>query len=128
MGNLVIESKMRTPSVNFNVETNVLEIKGNSYDDRMAKFYEPLIEWVTNYLKIPPPQIILNFYFTYCNSSTKKYLYNMLKIFIPYQKGGGKLTVNWYYEEDYEEMADMGHLYSDGLKMPFNFISVPDEE
>jgi hypothetical protein len=36
---------------------------------------------------------------------------------------GNKVLIDWYYQEDDEDMQDAGEDYADIVEVPFNFIS-----
>jgi hypothetical protein len=94
------------PSVSFNAETGVCELKGESYLEKTAEFYDRLLQWLDDYIEEVNQAIEFNFKLTYFNtSSSKRILYILLKL-KEYEENGGEVTVNWYYDEDDTDMEE----------------------
>ena len=94
------------PSVNFNADTGVCELKGESYLEKTAEFYDRLLGWLDQYISEVDKPITFNFKLTYFNtSSSKRILYILLKL-KEYEDNGGEVTTNWYYDEDDTDMEE----------------------
>jgi hypothetical protein len=87
------------PVVDFNYETGICEIKGESYMEETYKFYEPIINWLQDYVFDQKP-IVLNIKLTYFNTSTSRFLLKMMDILRRYREAGGKVEINWYYKKE----------------------------
>ena len=94
-----------SPEVNFNSSTGECEIKGESFLEETSNFYAPLAEWLSEYVKIQKP-IIFSINLTYFNTSTSKWLLNMLHILKEYEENKGNVTVKWYYMKDDVDMEE----------------------
>ena len=94
------------PTVVFNAETGVCELKGESYLEKTAEFYDRLLNWLDEYMTAINQPLVFNFRLTYFNtSSSKRILYILLKL-KEYEDNGGTVTVNWYYDEDDTDMEE----------------------
>ena len=94
------------PTVFFNAETGVCELKGESYLEKTAEFYDRLLAWLDEYFTVVNQPITFNFRLTYFNtSSSKRILYILLKL-KEYEDDGGQVTTNWYYDEDDTDMEE----------------------
>lgn len=113
------------PAISFNAETGVMEIEGKSIPERTAEFYDPILVWIDEYINSPNETTTLNIKLEYCNSSSTRYLMDILERFEGMFKSGKKLEINWYYEEDDEDMLDLGESYSVPLSVPIKMIAVP---
>ena len=120
MENLVIKGshgEYDVPAVNFNTETGICELSGESYLENTVEFYEPLLKWLEQYMVEIGGVITFNFKLTYFNtSSSKRILYIMLKL-KEYQERGGVVQLNWHYnrediemEEDVEDLSMIAKL------------------
>ena len=125
MENLEQVGSFKLPTLSFNADTGVLEIEGKSIPERTAEFYDPILEWIDEYMQAPQEKTTLNIKLEYCNSSSTRYLMDILERFERIFKEGKAVEVNWYYEEDDEDMLDLGQSYSIPLTIPINMISVP---
>ena len=95
-----------TPTVQFTFETGVCEISGESFLEETSKFYAPLIEWIKDYLSKVGKHLTFSIKLTYFNTSTSKWILNILNTLKEYENSGGKVTVNWYCYEDDIDMQD----------------------
>lgn len=120
---LFIEKTMDTPLVKFSPDTGELEIRGKSMPDNTAAFYRNVLKWVEDYVQTNPPKIVVNLDLIYCNSFSRKYVYEILKYTRALKENNKELTVNWYYDkEDEDQLAD-GQEYSEILKIDFNYFA-----
>ena len=94
------------PTVFFNAESGVCELKGESYLEKTAEFYDRLLAWLDEYIAVVNGPITFNFKLTYFNtSSSKRILYILLKL-KEYEEDGGEVDTNWYYDEDDTDMEE----------------------
>lgn len=91
------------PVVNFNYYSGVCEIVGESYMEETYKFYEPIIKWLNDYIRENKP-IEFNFKLTYFNTSTSRFILEILDLLKSYQDKGGNVKVNWFYRHDDPDM------------------------
>lgn len=115
------------PDVNLIAGTGRIEIKGRSIQEHTTAFYQPILEWIDNYVKNPAEVTTINFQLGYYNSATKKYLLEILERCRPLLNSDKKLLFNWYYNEDDDEEEDAGKLYAELSGIPVNLIATPNE-
>ena len=107
-----------SPSVDFEVETGICEIKGESFLEETSNFYSPLADWLYEYTKTGK-SITFNINLTYFNTSTSKWLLNLLHILREYQINNGEIKVNWYYYKDDIDMSEEidDYIIDSGIKI-----------
>ena len=93
------------PVVNFNYYSGVCEISGESYMEETYKFYEPVIDWLRDYIKEQKP-IIFNIKLVYFNTSSSRFLLEILDILKGYLDTGNSVEVNWYYKIEDPDMLN----------------------
>lgn len=109
MENINLTSSPTTPyfpEVNFNIETGVCEIKGESYMEETYKFYLPLINWFKEYCENVKNIVELNIKLIYLNTSSTKCLLDILETLKDFEDQGGSVNVNWYYDTSDPDMVD----------------------
>jgi hypothetical protein len=109
-----------TPFVSFDAAKGSIELKGRSTPENSVEFYEPIMIWLENYVQSPQECTTVEIKFEYFNTSSSKCILDIFKRLSVLQKNGKQVAVNWYYEEDDEDMQEAGEDYSDILGMPFN--------
>lgn len=124
MENFQIEGENYIPTVNFNAETGELEISGESYHEYTIEFFQPIFEWLNNYLEQEGRTIVFNFRMTYFNTSSSRRFLEIFDLLEDYSKSkNGNVTVNWYYEKDDVDMLESGEEYAEDVDLGFNLLS-----
>ncbi len=119
-----IEGTAKTPTVKFNSETGVMEIKGRSIPENSIEFYKPLVDWLDSYSKEPKGLTQVNVQLEYFNTSSSKCILDVFKKLEGIQKGKQEVIINWYYEEDDEDMLEAGEDYESIIRVPFKMIEI----
>lgn len=127
MNPLVIEATIDSPSVNLDKEKNVFEIKGKSLPENVNIFYQPIIDWFSDYFKNPNPETIIHFKLDYLNTASSKALLSMFLVIEEAVKNGKNAKIQWCFEEDDEDMKDIGEEYADIIQIPFEIIQIENE-
>lgn len=122
MENLKIEGTKQSPFVDFNQTTGFLEISGRSIPENSFEFYNPLLEWLMEYAQNPKGKTTLKIYLEYFNTSSSKYILEVLKKLKEILKSpGAEVQVDWYYDEDDDEMLETGEDYEDVTGLNFEY-------
>lgn len=125
MNTLHIEGSKSTPTVIFNAEKNNLFLQGQSYPENAFKFYEPIFQWVDEYLEKLNAEVLvhIDFNLPYINTSSSKCIMMLLEKLDKAYESGKKLTLNWYYDEDNESELECAEEFKEDLNFPFNIIN-----
>ena len=121
MDNLQIAGSNKTPEISFDANNRVLSISGRSIPENSIEFYKPMLAWMEQFAATKPESTILQIKLEYFNTSSSKCL---LDIFKKLEIIGGKCQVEWYYEQDDEDMLEAGEDYEAIVHVPFKMISV----
>ncbi|NOQ70786.1 MAG: DUF1987 domain-containing protein [Crocinitomix sp.] len=126
MENLNLEGSAKTPTVNFNAGDGTLELKGRSIPENSIEFYKPLNDWIDGYADAPKSATVVDVKLEYFNTSSSKCILDLFKQLESLDKQETKVQVNWYYEEDDEDMAEAGEDYEAIINLPFKMIEVEE--
>ena len=91
------------PVINFNYYSGVCELSGESYMEETYKFYDPVINWLNAYTEEKKP-VTLNIKLTYFNTSSSRFILEILDILKEYKDKGGQIEANWYYRKEDPDM------------------------
>ncbi len=127
MEKIFIEPTKVTPLVNFDPNEGLLELKGRSSPENSIQFYAKIIEGLEEFINQGGDEFIANFAFEYFNTSSSKCLFDVFKRLSKIDASGKDLTINWYYEEDDDDMMEAGEDYSDLLGLDFNFMEIEED-
>lgn len=130
-----ISQTENTPSIVLDNNKHLIEFEGDSRPENVQKFYLPVMEWLDNYDKYIyylkdlngniSFEITCNFKFEYFNSSSAKYIMDMLICLgKTAKKYALKLNVNWHYDSIDEDMLDAGKEFEKVLNIPFNYVEI----
>ena len=119
-----IEGTPKTPTVSFDTGKGVLEIKGRSIPENSIEFYKPIVDLLEKYAAKPLEATNVNIQLEYFNTSSSKCILDVFKKLETINKNGSKVVINWYYEEDDEDMLEAGEDYQAIINVPFKMIMV----
>jgi Domain of unknown function (DUF1987). len=124
MDNLYIEETKSSPEVDFNFETRILKIKGQSYPENAFKFYEILFDWIDDYFEVQNGTTQLDLNLIYLNTSSIKCLMDIIYKFEEAAQNGKKIIINWYYKSSNRNILECGKELEEDLdaELEFNFI------
>jgi len=107
---LFIEGTAKTPQVDFNHLTGELILFGKSIPENAAKVYEPLIEWINEYIKSPRHITNLRLNLEYFNSASVLWHAKMIKALSKINVEDSILFINLYFDNDDFENMDTAEL------------------
>jgi hypothetical protein len=130
MENYRIEATVNTPLIDLNHDNHTLLFEGESRPEDVQQFYKPVVAWIEDYgkhlyfikdMSEVSIEVNCNFKFEYFNSSSAKYVMDIINVL------GGldsevNLKINWHYEEMDEDMIDAGEEFEKMIGASFNFI------
>ncbi|MDZ7634441.1 MAG: SiaC family regulatory phosphoprotein [Bacteroidales bacterium] len=91
-------------------KTEYFEIKGSSIPENSVEFYKPLNEWLDNHMQISPDKTVVEYqagvfqYQLLKNAS----LTSSKRLRLHSQCSKHDVDMNWFYEEDDEDMLEAG--------------------
>ena len=124
MESLQLEGNPKTPTVNFDPDTGLFELKGRSIPENSIDFYKPLIDWLDRYGRSPKAKTALHVQLEYFNTSSSKCILDLFKKLEGIRATGNEVTVLWHYEADDEDMLEAGEDYAGIINIPFKMIQI----
>jgi len=121
---IIIEGTPKTPSIRFDAREGIFEIKGRSIPENSVEFYKPLNEWLDLYMQGPLDKTVVNIRLEYFNTSSSKCILDVFKRLEAIHRSKHDVEINWYYEEDDEDMLEAGEDYDSIIKVPFKMIEI----
>lgn len=124
MDNLIIEKTISTPAINFDYNMKKLRISGESFPENSAKFYEPVMNWIKEYLnQIREEETKVEFEIIYFNSSTSKIFMTIFSLLDREVARDKNITVDWIVSEDNDIAIECGEEFKEDLEcIQFNII------
>ncbi len=116
------------PEVKLDSTSGICEISGESYLEDTDEFYNNIIQWIENYIQEVKQPLVFNFRLTYFNTSSSRSILNVLRVLKKYEEAGGNVTVNWYYPEDDESIAEEAEDYIKDTGLVINLFEFEPED
>lgn len=132
MDPLIIEATADSPAVMFNASTNRFIISGESRPENAGKFYSPVIDWIMKleamafYRKQEMQDdstLFFVFKLDYFNSTSAKYIMDILLIIKKLIGKGYKINIEWHYDKRGDDILDAGNEFSKMIGLKFDIIA-----
>jgi len=130
MERIIIEATSNSPKVVLDPENMDFEISGESRPKDVSGFYKPILEWLDGFgrditkQKENTPLFEFNFRFEYFNSLSAKFILDICKKLSRLRSDGNNIIVQWHYEEDDDDMHEVGQEMSRISRFPFEFVEI----
>jgi hypothetical protein len=109
--NLFIEQTPKTPQIDLNQYNGELILYGRSIPENAAKVYEPVWDWVSQYILNARPTTNFRLNLEYFNTSSSIWLVKILKLLIQIKDTDYVLILHIYIPlEDFDDMEESGDL------------------
>ncbi len=112
-----LEGTEDTPKVLLNKTSGIMEISGRSLPEDAAEFYQPILNWLTEYAGQANPSTEFVIKLEYFNTASSKLILDVLSKLEDIK--GSKVT--WYHYEDDEDMQEAGVEFSELVDVPFEY-------
>ncbi len=126
MDSLTIKGSKENPSIICDPTNGLIEIKGNSIgEDPLMQIYRPVLEWLDHYKENYQAKTIVNIQLNYFNTSSTRSLLHVFKRLRNMQLENNKaeVEINWHYNDDDEDMHEIGQFFKESVKLTFNFVA-----
>jgi SiaC family regulatory phosphoprotein len=125
MAKLRWEATEKTPLVELDTELGTLGIVGVSIHENAGAFYDVLYDALETYAAAPRPQTHVRIGLKYFNSSSARYLLDILKrLNALHGSRSSAVDLEWNYEEGDLDMQEAGADYKALLDMPVRLVPV----
>lgn len=124
MNTYFLKGTENTPTIDFNLDTGVLEISGKSQVDELEEswnFFNPLLDKLKLYSLAPKVSTAVHLKLETMDNVSHKYILDILEIL----ENVRNTRVYWYNKTEDEDMQEAGQEFSDLIEIPFEFITLP---
>ena len=121
---LTLEATESTPEITFDPECGKLVIRGRSIPENATHFYYPILDWLNEYVEHPHDVTQLDLYLEYLNSISHKMLIEIFNRAQRLHDDNQKIQVNWFYDQDDDQMLEEGQVWSRKYAFDMQFQAV----
>jgi hypothetical protein len=121
MKELRISPTKNSPEIILN-PNGMIKVLGRSIHENVAEYFEPVEEWIAEYIEVPADVTCVDMNLEYFNSASAKVFIHLLEMLKHVALKNKKFIFNWYYEDGDEDIYERGEYFASVLDVPFNFI------
>jgi hypothetical protein len=112
MNELIIEQTPKTPQIDLNQLTGDLLFYGRSIPENATKLFEPVLNWVAEYIVEANTTTNLRLDLEYFNTASSIYLAKMLKVLTRIKVPEYVLIIHLYFPvEEFNELNEFEDIY-----------------
>lgn len=126
MDNLHIKGDFKNPSFDFDFAAGTLEIKGRSWPEHVLEIYDPAFEWLEEYKSVAQPKTSVKIMLEYFNTSSSKIVLAFIRKIEELHKSGHEVQVEWYHEEDDDELKEDGQTFANMVNIPIKLVPIEE--
>ena len=130
---LVIDKTEFSPEIILDHAGKNFSIKGNSRPEDVRDIYFPVVTWMNDYeaflqgegkgYHTEDDPMVFEFDMEYFNSSTAKFLFDIVDVLRKMKKSGVPVGVAWIWDEEDTDMKEAGEDLSYLVEMDFTYIA-----
>jgi hypothetical protein len=134
MKEIRIEPTEKSPRIYFSPTEKKFEIEGNSRPENVRDFYYPILGSLREYFEeisktenldtFNEYPLKFSFKFEYFNSSSAKFISDILLLIATYHRKGVSVRIYWHFEQNDEDMQEVGEEFSKMIDIPFQMVMI----
>lgn len=128
MENLYKSATPKTPEIEFDSSTGVMQIKGRCIPDDPDAFWLPVLNWFESYMMKPVQVTTFQINLEYFNIASSKRILFLLYKLNELADANKEVSVEWYHRDTDEDMFEVGQDYAYMVRVPFKFIEYVDSD
>ncbi len=116
----LVKPTRRTPRIVL--EPGRIVIEGRSIAENPGDVYRPVFDWITRYSQACMEETQIEFAFEYINTSSTKWIYNIIKEIARIKDIEKYARILWYYENGDDDMCELGLILRSLTECPFFIV------
>lgn len=115
-----------SPYLEMNGSTGQITITGRAIDYNPNEFWSSVLSWTKDYLENSFTKTTIDLNFEYLNTLNTTNLFTFLKLVKFMGSKKSDIQINWLYEDNDEDMHELGEDFNSLLHLEMNFIPVKE--
>lgn len=104
----LIKKTKTTPMLYIDYDNGTVTIEGHSYPENAESLFRPFVSTLENFLYKTDKPIVFEFNVPYLNTSSTKFLYDILELLNKATENNKNILLNWYYDIENENTLELG--------------------
>lgn len=131
MENLYIPPSEVMPEITLSHKDNIFSIRGSSRPENVREIYEPVLTWLSDYKKMlitdrsiytENNPFIFQLDLEYFNSSTVKFLFDIIMTMKSLEEEGIPVAIHWFYDPEDPDSREAGEDLAILAEIDFTYI------
>jgi len=118
---LSLEPTEDSPRVYLDPVSGSISFSGTAIPENSEEYYGPILDWLADFVETDPEKVEVNFKLDYFNTSSSKYILEMLRT-LERLAQNGRVIIRWHYLIEDEDMKEAGEDYQIMVKIPFELV------
>jgi hypothetical protein len=114
-----IESTPNTLRILLDEKKGLIELEGRSFPENTPGFFKPIVTWVKEYADKPAEQTHCIIKLEYFNSSSQKFIVDILRSLEEAYKKGNKVKISWLYKQTDADILEAGQEFQSLFRVDF---------
>ncbi len=119
MKKLEIAQTPSTPMVRADHEEGLVFMAGDSYPENPFEFFQPIIDWIDDFLKNDGRPLSFDLELVYLNTSSIRAMMDILDRLEESHQEGRQVDVHWSYDPDNERVGELAEEFKEDCTFPF---------
>jgi len=126
MDRLKLEPSHETPEILIDPKSREIKIIGNSFPPDPANFYFEVNKWLDIFYSNPGMPSTVTIDLNYFDRYSIGYLMKFLRKMEDISKSGSRISLTWYYNNDDEDVKELGKALKEILSLNFELEEKSD--
>lgn len=108
-----------TPQVLADQEHGRITMAGDSYPENPFEFFQPIIDWIENYLSQDTRPLHLELALVYLNTSSIRAMMDIFDRMEEAFQHGREVSVHWTFDPENERVGELADEFKEDCTFPF---------
>ncbi|QEL65479.1 hypothetical protein OTERR_20030 [Oryzomicrobium terrae] len=123
MTNLNITETSSTPAIEADWQAGVIRMKGDSYPENSFELFQPVVDWVSQFLREAKRPLRLELDLLYLNTSSIRALMDILDMFEEAHRKGTEVSAVWRYDAANERVGQLAEEFKEDCTFAFDITA-----
>jgi hypothetical protein len=114
-----------TPAVHADHAAGRVSLAGESYPENPFEFFQPIIDWVGDFLDTEARPLELELSLIYLNTSSIRAMMDIFDRMEEAHRAGREVRVRWTYEPENERVGELAEEFKEDCSFPFTIEPRP---
>lgn len=117
-----------TPEIQMDAVSGYMQITGTSIPENSEEIYRPVLNWLKLYRQNPAQKTLMDIRLDYFNTSSSKFLLEILRILKEISDTGKEISIRWFYYAEDPDMLESGQDFMDIVDLKMEMVKIEEKD